>query len=76
MLGTLAVAGFTDMGRIRQRADMSSSPFEVDVGMGLRIRPGIPDRVIRVDLARALRDDGLLLSAGYQISWFDRKVRQ
>jgi hypothetical protein len=68
--GSLAVAGFVDAARARQRLSGGGpSPVYVDAGVGLRVRTAESGASIRIDLARGLRGGGTTLSAGWQEAW-------
>lgn len=68
--GSLAWAGFTDMGVAWQRTtDQTRGPTQVDLGTGLRlVLPG-KGGVIRIDVARGLRDRNVVLSTGWHAPW-------
>ena len=74
-LATFGVAAFADAARAWRRADGTSSPLHIDVGIGLRLRlaPGSP--ALRFDLARGVRDGHLAFSAGWQTRWWTRGAR-
>ena len=61
----LGVAGFADVARAWRQESAGVTPVQVDVGAGLRIRiPGTPG-MLRVDLARGLRDGASALTFGW-----------
>jgi hypothetical protein len=63
---TVAIAGFTDTGRAWQRPfSPDPSPFQVDVGVGLRLSAGGYDDQLRIDFAYGLQDGSRTISAGY-----------
>lgn len=63
----VAIAAFTDAARV------SSGPHAggalVDSGVGLRIRTGVWDGVLRIDVARSWQDRGTVVSAGWLLPW-------
>ena len=60
----LAIAGFVDAARARDGLDSSDLRTHVDAGLGIRFAvPGAG--VLRVDVARGLRDGNMALSAGW-----------
>jgi hypothetical protein len=64
----IAPAAFVDVARATRGLDGAGSPLQVDAGGGLRISlPGAG--VMRVDLARGLRDGGTVLSAAWDRRW-------
>jgi hypothetical protein len=62
-LWTIGVAGFVDAARVWRRADGSPSPIRVDVGLGVRIGLGGRRSVLRIDVARGVRDGEMAISA-------------
>jgi hypothetical protein len=60
----LGVAGFTDVARASRQAERTT-PVQVDVGIGLRIKiPGTPG-VLRADVAHGLSDRANALTFGW-----------
>lgn len=72
-LWAIGVAGFADAARAWRRADGSRSPIHVDVGVGLRLRLGGSRSVLRIDIARGVRDGKMAASAG--ATWRFRDLR-
>jgi hypothetical protein len=68
--GPLSIAGFVDAVRAGDRAGgLAASPVYIDVGLGLRIHaPGVAG-VVRVDVARGIRDGRTRVSAGLMQRW-------
>jgi hypothetical protein len=64
-LWSIGIAGFADAAQARRRADGSHSPLHVDVGIGLRVRLGPGGEILRVDVARGLRDGEMAVSVGW-----------
>jgi hypothetical protein len=63
-----APALFIDVARATRGLDSTDARLHVDAGAGLRIAvPGIA--VMRIDLARGVRDGGFVLSAGWDRRW-------
>ena len=61
----LAIAGFADLARASRQADGTSTPVQVDLGAGLRIKiPGTPG-VLRADIAHGIRDGANALTFGW-----------
>jgi hypothetical protein len=65
-LFSAGVATFADVARAWRRADGTSSPLHVDVGVGARLRlaPGYP--TLRIDIARGLRDGDVGVTVGWR----------
>ena len=63
-----APAVFVDLARATRGLDTSDARLHVDAGAGLRVAlPGTA--VMRIDLARGVRDGGFVLSAGWERRW-------
>jgi hypothetical protein len=70
MNGSVAVAGFVDLGRAWHRLDGSHrSPLFVDAGAGLRISAVGRSEVLRVDVAHGIRGGGTRLSFTWGRAW-------
>jgi hypothetical protein len=68
--GPIAIAGFVDSARAWQRAgDLVATPLLVDAGVGLRLRPPAAGGVLRIDLARGVRDGRMRVSIGLLQKW-------
>lgn len=69
--GRVSVAEFIDTGRAWQRMPglPSSSPFHVDIGLGLRLAGSKAGGTVRLDYARGLRDGRNHVSAGWVREW-------
>ncbi len=67
--GVLQLALFTDTARAWHRVDGAASPIHADVGAGLRVALPGKGGTMRVDVARSLRDQRVVLSAGWQPPW-------
>ena len=64
----VAPAAFVDLARATRGLETSDARLHVDAGAGFRVAlPGAA--VMRIDLARGLRDGGFVLSAGWQRWW-------
>jgi hypothetical protein len=64
-LARLGLAGFTDVARASRQVVDGSTPVQVDIGVGLRIKiPGTPG-VLRADVAHGLRDGANALTLGW-----------
>jgi hypothetical protein len=64
----IAPAAFVDVARATDGLD-AMPRLEVDAGVGIRVAiPGAAG-VMRVDVARGLRDGGTVLSAGWDVRW-------
>ena len=64
----VAPAAFVDVARAARGLDLGDDRLHVDAGAGLRI--GLPGAgVIRIDVARGLRDGGTVLSAAWDRRW-------
>jgi hypothetical protein len=64
----LAPAAFVDMAQATRRLDPAEPHLNVDAGAGVRIGL-LGTGVIRVDVARGMRDGGIVLSAGWDRRW-------
>ncbi len=68
--GPVAVAGFVDAARASQRAgDLPATPLLIDIGIGLRLRPPAVGGVLRLDVARGIRDGHMRVSIGLLQKW-------
>lgn len=66
-LGELRLAAFVDVAKLVKRAEAISTPLHVDIGAGLRVQiPGAPG-LLRLDLARGMRDGRVAFSAGWSL---------
>lgn len=64
----IAPAAFVDLARATRGLAPSDTRLHVDAGAGIRVAlPGAG--VLRIDLARGLRDGGTVLSAGWDRRW-------
>ena len=67
---TVAIAGFADSARAWQRRfSPEPSPFNVDIGGGLRISATGYEEQLRVDFGYGLQDGRRTISAGYVVPW-------
>jgi predicted double-glycine peptidase len=66
LLVRIGLAAFTDVARVWRPLSSTGDPFQVDVGLGLRLR--VPGRqgVLRVDYGRGIRDGSDALTFGWQ----------
>ena len=66
LLVRIGVAAFTDVARVWRPLSSTGDPFQVDVGLGLRLR--VPGRqgILRVDYGRGIRDGADALTFGWQ----------
>ena len=72
-VGSLAAAGFADIGTAWQQMGVTPhGPTHTDVGGGIRLALRGQGGVIRVDVARGLRDRHVVLSTGWQAPWPSR----
>ena len=61
----VGIAAFADVARAWRQADDGRTPFQTDIGAGLRLRiPGTPG-VLRADVAHGLRDGANAISVGW-----------
>ena len=68
--GSIAWAGFADIGVAWQRMGVEArGPAHTDVGAGIRLALRGKGGVIRIDVARGLRDREMVLSTGWQAPW-------
>jgi hypothetical protein len=68
-LGQFGFAAFTDMAKLARTNAGSRAPFQIDSGVGFRASlPGVAG-LLRVDVARGLRDGHMAVSAAWQPSW-------
>ncbi len=68
--GAVRLAGFADTARAWSRIGGDARPsWHTDVGAGVRIVLPGNGGTTRVDVARGLRDRGVVLSAGWQAPW-------
>jgi hypothetical protein len=64
----IAPAAFVDGARATRGLDAADSRFQIDAGVGVRFAfPG--GGVMRIDVARGLRDGGTVLSAAWDRRW-------
>jgi hypothetical protein len=64
--GTLSAAVFVDAAQVWHTLDgAAKSPFEVDAGVGFRLRLSHGGGAARIDVGRGLFDGGTVLSAGW-----------
>jgi len=66
LLVRIGVAAFTDVARVWRPLSSTGDPFQIDVGLGLRLR--VPGRqgILRVDYGRGIRDGADALTFGWQ----------
>jgi hypothetical protein len=66
LLVRIGLAAFTDVARVWRPLSSTGAPFQVDVGLGLRLR--VPGRrgILRVDYGRGVRDGRDALTVGWQ----------
>ena len=66
LLVRIGVAAFTDVARVWRPLSSTGDPFQVDVGLGLRLR--VPGRqgILRVDYGRGICDGADALTFGWQ----------
>ena len=66
LLVRIGVAAFTDVARVWRPFSSTGDPFQVDVGLGLRLR--VPGRqgTLRIDYGRGIRDGADALTFGWQ----------
>ena len=66
LLVRLGLAAFADVGRVWRPLSSTGNPFQVDAGLGLRLR--VPGRqgILRVDYGRGIRDGRDALTFGWQ----------
>jgi hypothetical protein len=63
----IAVALFVDLARAARRAPSAAGdPFQIDAGVGLRVKVPGQNGTLRVDFGRGLRDGAHALTAGWQ----------
>ena len=68
-LGQLHVAAFADVAKLARTRVDASVPIELDIGTGVRVSiPGAPG-IVRLDIAKAIRDGNVVLSAAWQAPW-------
>jgi len=68
--GSIAGAGFADVGVAwRRMGDEARGPVHADVGAGIRLALRGKGGVIRIDVARGLRDREMVLSTGWLAPW-------
>ncbi|MDP2320975.1 MAG: C39 family peptidase [Acidobacteriota bacterium] len=68
-MARLGLAVFADAARAWHRLDGSSSSLHVDAGVGVRLALPGKGGAMRVDVARGMRDQQVVVSAGWQPSW-------
>lgn len=63
----VGLAAFADVARVWRPLSSPGNPFEVDAGLGLRLR--VPGRqgVLRVDVGRGIRDGARAFTIGWQL---------
>jgi hypothetical protein len=62
-----AIAGFVDVARAARRAPSASGdPFQVDAGIGLRVKVPGQKGALRVDVGRGVRDAAHAITLGWQ----------
>ena len=67
LLPRVGLAGFVDLARASRQAAGGASPVHVDIGGGVRLRiPGAAG-VLRIDVARGVRDRAGALSFGWEL---------
>ena len=72
-IGSLAAAGFADIGTAWKPIGVEArGPTHTDVGAGIRMALRGHGGVLRVDVARGLRDRRVVLSTGWQAPWPSR----
>jgi predicted double-glycine peptidase len=66
LLVRIGLAAFADVARVWRPLSTTGNPFQVDVGLGLRLR--VPGRqgILRVDYGRGIRDGRDALTFGWQ----------
>jgi hypothetical protein len=62
----IGLAGFMDVARIWRPLSAPGDPAQADVGFGLRLRTPGRQGILRVDVARGLRDGADALTLGWQ----------
>lgn len=66
--GSIAPAAFLDIARAERGLNLTDPRLHVDAGLGLRLTlPGAG--VMRIDIARGIRDGGTVVSAGWDRRW-------
>jgi hypothetical protein len=65
-------AAFVDAARRGAFGDHRAGATLIDAGVGLRLQLPGAARVLRLDVARGLRDGGFAFSAGWQVAWSGR----
>ena len=68
-MASLGLAVFADAARAWHRLDGSTSNLHVDAGVGVRLALPGKGGAMRIDVARGMRDQQVVLSAGWQPSW-------
>lgn len=68
-MARLGLAVFADAARAWHRPDGSSSSLHVDAGVGVRLALPGKGGAMRLDVARGMRDQQVVVSAGWQPSW-------
>ncbi|MEY4637129.1 MAG: Omp85 superfamily domain, partial [Acidobacteriota bacterium] len=68
-LARLGLAVFADAARAWHRLDGRSSSLHVDAGVGVRLALPGKGGAMRLDVARGMRDQQVVVSAGWQPSW-------
>jgi hypothetical protein len=62
-----AIAGFVDLARASRRAPAASGdPFQIDAGIGVRVKVPGQKGTLRVDIGRGVRDAAQALTLGWQ----------
>jgi hypothetical protein len=62
-LARVAIAGFTDIARATRQASVPT-PGQVDMGLGVRVRMPGSAGLLRIDVARGMRDGARALTVG------------
>ncbi|MDP3718856.1 MAG: C39 family peptidase [Acidobacteriota bacterium] len=68
-MARVGLAVFADAARAWHRLDGSSSRLHVDAGVGVRLALPGKGGAMRLDVARGMRDQQVVVSAGWQPSW-------
>jgi len=72
-IGSVAAAGFADLGTAWKRMGIEArGSTHTDIGAGIRLALRGHGGVLRVDVARGLRDRRVVLSTGWQAPWPSR----
>ncbi|MDP2390088.1 MAG: BamA/TamA family outer membrane protein, partial [Acidobacteriota bacterium] len=68
-MARVGLAVFADAARALHRLDGSSSRLHVDAGVGVRLALPGKGGAMRLDVARGMHDQQVVVSAGWQPSW-------